>query len=130
MQRVVNAGQGDTKFERAALGLDDWRERVMAFGFGTNLGGTVAWNFDRQCPEQRILRWHLREATLGFWHHLLHCHRGGRVVDHPLQMANLAATLANRGWYRLPHFIHAVGDEGKPLWIGHAHGDWRGRRPF
>ena len=33
-------------------------------------------------------------------------------------MANLAATLANRGWYRLPHFVHALGDEGKPSGLG------------
>ena len=33
-------------------------------------------------------------------------------------MANLAATLANRGWYRLPHFVRDLGGNGKPSGLG------------
>jgi penicillin-binding protein 2 len=33
----------------------------------------------------------------------------------PLQMANFAATVANRGYYYTPHLIKSVGKEGKPL---------------
>jgi penicillin-binding protein 2 len=33
----------------------------------------------------------------------------------PLQMANFAATVANRGFYVTPHLIKAIGDSLKPL---------------
>ena len=33
----------------------------------------------------------------------------------PLQMANFAATVANRGFYYEPHLIKSIGDSGKPL---------------
>ncbi len=118
MQRVVNAGKGDTKFERAALGLDDWRKRVMAFGFGTNLGGRLPGTSTGSVPDSDYYdgiygrrRWDfgtVYSISIG----------EGELLTTPLQMANLAATLANRGWYRLPHFIHAVGDEGKPSGLG------------
>ena len=34
----------------------------------------------------------------------------GEIGVAPIQMANLAAIIANRGWYRTPHFVKAVGD--------------------
>jgi penicillin-binding protein 2 len=118
MQRVVNAGQGDSKFERAALGLDDWRDRVMAFGFGTNLGGRLPGTSTGSVPGSAYYdgiygrrRWDfgtIYSIAIG----------EGELLTTPLQMANLAATLANRGWYRLPHFVHALGDEGKPSGLG------------
>ena len=33
----------------------------------------------------------------------------------PLQMANFAATVANRGYYYTPHLIKGIGDTGEPL---------------
>ena len=33
----------------------------------------------------------------------------------PLQMANFAATVANRGFYYTPHLVKSIGDSGKPL---------------
>jgi penicillin-binding protein 2 len=33
----------------------------------------------------------------------------------PLQMANFAATIANKGFYYIPHLVKAIGEEGKPL---------------
>ena len=34
---------------------------------------------------------------------------------YPLQMANFAATVANRGYYITPHMVKSIGKEGKPL---------------
>ena len=33
----------------------------------------------------------------------------------PIQMANFAATVANRGYYITPHLVKSIGDSGKPL---------------
>jgi penicillin-binding protein 2 len=33
----------------------------------------------------------------------------------PLQMANFAATVANKGYYITPHLVKSIGDSGKPL---------------
>lgn len=44
---------------------------------------------------------------------LLPLERENLVV--PIQMANFAATVANRGYYFTPHLIKSIGDSGKPL---------------
>ena len=118
MQRVVGAAEGDNRFERAARGLDDWRERVQAFGFGTRLGGRLPGTSSGNIPDSRYYdkvygsrRWDfgtIYSIAIG----------EGELLTTPLQMANLAATLANRGWYRLPHFIRSVGNSGKPSGLG------------
>ncbi|MCH1575058.1 MAG: hypothetical protein L7S67_02170 [Flavobacteriales bacterium] len=118
MQRVVNAGDGDSKFERAALGLDDWRKRVMAFGFGTNLGGRLPGTSLGSVPDSKYYDGIYGRRRWDFGTVYSIAIGEGELLTTPLQMANLAATLANRGWYRLPHFIHAVGDQGKPLGLG------------
>ena len=33
----------------------------------------------------------------------------------PMQMANFAATVANRGFYYIPHIVKSIGSHGKPL---------------
>ncbi|HRH35807.1 MAG TPA: penicillin-binding transpeptidase domain-containing protein, partial [Catalimonadaceae bacterium] len=33
----------------------------------------------------------------------------------PLHMANMAAILANRGYFYSPHFVRKIGDKGKPV---------------
>ncbi|MAC17457.1 MAG: peptidoglycan glycosyltransferase [Flavobacteriales bacterium] len=118
MQRVVNSGKGKGRFERAANGLDSWRDRALAFGFGTDLGarlpGTSRGNVPGSADYDRIYgarRWDfgtIYSISIG----------EGELLTTPLQMANLAATLANRGWYRLPHFVRSLGTDGKPEGLG------------
>ncbi len=118
MQRVVTAGQGAGRFERAANGLDHWRERVTAFGFGTQLSarlpGTSKGNVPGSAYYDGIYghrRWDfgtIYSISIG----------EGELLSTPLQMANLAAILANRGWYHQPHYVRDMGGKGKPSGLG------------
>ena len=36
----------------------------------------------------------------------------GEVKITPLQMANIAAIIANKGWYYTPHFVKSIGNKG------------------
>lgn len=118
MQRVVGSAGGETRFDRAAMGLDAWRERVLAFGFGTNLGGRLPGTSSGFIPDSRYYdgiygrrRWDfgtIYSIAIG----------EGELLTTPMQMANLAATIANRGWYRTPHFIRSIGKQGKPSGLG------------
>lgn len=118
MQKVVVAGKGKDRFDRAANGLDAWWERVTAFGFGSKLGGrlpgTSSGNIPNSAYYNRIYgqrRWDfgtIYSISIG----------EGELLTTPLQMANLAAILANRGWYRQPHFVRNMGGNGKPSGLG------------
>jgi len=118
MQRMVEEGDGKGHFEKAANGLDYWRERTLAFGFGSSLGarlpGTSSGNIPGSAYYDRVYgprRWDfgtIYSISIG----------EGELLTTPLQMANLAAILANRGWYRLPHFVRDLGGDGKPSGLG------------
>jgi penicillin-binding protein 2 len=38
----------------------------------------------------------------------------GEILISPLQMANYAAIIANKGYYYIPHVIKAIGEDGQP----------------
>jgi penicillin-binding protein 2 len=90
-------------------GYDVWREYVESFGFGNRLGidlggelpGTL---FTRADYDRRYNRsWNsLTVLSLSIGQGELGCT--------PLQMANLCAIIANRGYYYTPHVVSRVGD--------------------
>jgi penicillin-binding protein 2 len=114
MRRVVERKQTGNRFEDAALGLAEWAERITKFGFGTSLGadipGVKPGNVPSPSYYNRIygeLRWAystIYSISIG----------EGELLVSPLQMANLAATIANRGHWYAPHVIRSIGAEGKP----------------
>ncbi|MBK9174771.1 MAG: hypothetical protein IPM46_00230 [Flavobacteriales bacterium] len=87
----------------------------------------------RQHPRPRLLRPQVRQGALGLQHHLQREHRSGRSAHRTIQMANLAAIFANKGWYYDPHVVRAVGEadslqakyrekhvvEAAPHWFDH-----------
>ena len=95
------------KFERAKDGFDVWRDYVLSFGFGRKLesdflGEGPGFVPDRDFYDKRFHRsWNaltLLSLSIG----------QGELGCTPLQMANLAATVANRGYYYIPHIVRSV----------------------
>ena len=92
-------------------GFTAWKNHVESFGFGhklnvdqpNELGGTVP-----------SIEFYNRYFRKGGWNSLtiLSLSIGqGELGATPLQMANLAATIANRGEFYTPHFVKGQGDE-------------------
>jgi penicillin-binding protein 2 len=118
MERWINHRNTGSHFATAADGLDRWRAQVMAFGFGTKLGnrlrGTATGNIPAAAYYDKIYgkrHWDFRtiySIAIG----------EGELLTTPLQMANLAAILANRGWYREPHYVKDLGGIGPPAGVG------------
>lgn len=114
MRRVVERKQAENRFKDAAIGLEEWSERIKKFGFGTNLEtdipGVKSGNVPTPSYYNRIygeFRWAystIYSISIG----------EGELLINPLQMANLAAIIANRGHYYRPHVIRSIDNEGKP----------------
>ena len=85
--------------------FDKWREYVMSFGFGrklgsdfpSELGGNIPTSdyYDRMYGEGRWRFQTIISLSIG----------QGEIGATPLQIANLAATMANRGYYYIPHIV-------------------------
>jgi len=114
MRRMVNQYPNLDKFDNARLGLGWWTERVEDFGFGTNLGGHVPGTRPGLVPDSSYYNklygrrhWTYRtiySISIG----------EGELLATPLHMANLAAIIANKGWYMEPHLVRDIGGKGKP----------------
>ena len=88
-----------------ARAMDRWAEYVRSFGFGTRLGSDFPSEIAGFVPDSRTYD---RVYGEGGWKALsvISLSIGqGELGCTPLHLANLAATIANRGWYRIPHIV-------------------------
>lgn len=115
LRRMVNQGKSDNPFDDTRIGLLEWNQHISSFGFGKPLGidlpnekgglvPSVAY-YDRAYGGRPWKFSNIYSIAIG---------EGENLVV-PLQMANFAATIANRGYYITPHLIKAIGDSAKPL---------------
>ena len=95
------------KFERAKDGFDVWREYVDSFGFGRKLESDFLGEGSGYVPTRQFYdkMYHKSWNALT----LLSLSIGqGELGCTPLQMANLAAIVANRGYYYIPHIVREI----------------------
>lgn len=93
------------KYPGIAESLDKWREYVMSFGFGHKLGSDFPAELGGTIPTSKYYN---RIYGKGGWKFttIVSLSIGqGEIGVTPLQIANLCATVANRGYYHIPHII-------------------------
>ena len=91
--------------------MNTWRDYMVSMGFGYALGIDLPAEKRGLIPNAEYYTKHLKQ-----WNGLTIISIAigqGEVTATPLQIANLAATIANRGYYYVPHVVRKV--EGEPL---------------
>ncbi len=102
---------GDT-YERSAQGLQRWEQLVANFGFGRKLGVDLGNEKKGNLPNVDYYnKIYKGEKTWKFSNIYSLSIGEGELVVSPLKMANLAAIIANRGWYIPPHLVKGIGDK-------------------
>lgn len=99
------------RYENTEEAFNHWREHVMSFGFGEILGSDFTNELKGNIP---TAAYYDRYYTSGHWNFLtiLSLAIGqGELLITPLQMANMTAAIANRGWYYVPHLAKDLGDK-------------------
>jgi len=114
MRRMIQPRKESNVFAEARDQLGDWSASIRRFGLGTDLGGHFPGLRSGSVPDTTLYdklygrkRWAystIYSISIG----------EGELLTTPLHMANLAATLANRGSFRTPHVIQSIGSKGKP----------------
>ena len=95
------------KFNDVKEGLDIWVEYVKSFGFGRKLDSDFLDEETGYVPTSE----RYNRVYRGSWngHTVISLSIGqGELGCTPLQMANLAAIVANRGFYYIPHIVKAI----------------------
>ena len=87
-----------------------WREMVMSFGFGARLGSDFPSELSGNIPSADFYNRYYRKGHWRFQTVVSLSIGQGEILTTPLQIANLAAIMANRGYYYIPHVVKASSD--------------------
>lgn len=103
----------NNKYGSVSEAYNKWRDYLLEFGFGKKLGieftnelpGLIPSTgyFDRYYGKNRWKALTVISMAIG----------QGEIGTTPLQMANMTAAIANRGYYYTPHVVKAIGTEGR-----------------
>ena len=96
------------KYPKAEKGYNVWRDHVMSFGLGQKINHELIGLGPGLVPESSYYNgiygkdhWNaltVRSLAIG----------QGEISVTPFQMANMAAVIANRGYYIEPHFVRSI----------------------
>ena len=112
-RRVIQQGKYKNIYKDSQYGLTVWRDYMLRFGFGQKLpidlpmSGVQKGNI----PDTAYYnRWYGKERW-AFSTIYSNSIGQGEVTVVPIQMANLAAIVANRGYYITPHVVRFYGPD-------------------
>ena len=91
--------------------FDRWRDYVLSFGFGAPLGSDFPAELGGNIPTSKYYD-RIYGARHWRFSNIVSLSIGqGEIGATPLQIANLAAIMANRGWYKVPHIVRSTGEQ-------------------
>ncbi len=95
------------KYDNVAEALDAWHDYVTSFGFGRKLGSDFPAELSGSIPTSKTYN---KAYGKGWWNSttVISLSIGqGEILATPMHLANLCATIANRGYYIIPHIVKA-----------------------
>ncbi len=93
------------RYESIQDAFDKWRDYVTSFGFGRKLGSDFPSELGGNIPTSAYYNKIYGRKGWRFQTIISLSIGQGEIGVTPLQIANLCATVANRGWYIIPHII-------------------------
>lgn len=112
VRKIIHKGRKKNFFADAEAGLNVWAAYMNSFGLGVSFETDITGLRPGLIPNAAYYdKWYghhtwafstIRSIAIG----------QGEVKVTPLHMANIAAIIANRGWYYTPHFVKSIGGRG------------------
>ena len=103
-----------SKYGSPANALEVWKTHLVSMGYGYPLGVDLPHENRGFLPNSKFYSKYYGE---GHWsaNTIISVSIGqGEILATPLQIANLAATIANRGWFITPHAVKEIQDTVMP----------------
>ncbi len=100
------------KYSKFIDGYNHWRDMVKTFGPGTSLGTDLPFDKPGNVPS---VNYYNKVFGENHWRSNTIISLGigqAELLLVPLQMANVATIVANKGYYYIPHCINGVGKKG------------------
>ena len=103
-----------SKYGSSAKAFEVWKNHLVSMGYGYKLGLDLPGEKRGFLPNAKFYD---KFYTEGHWsgNTIISVSIGqGEVLATPLQIANLCATIANRGWFITPHVVKEIQDTVMP----------------
>ncbi|MFT7114013.1 MAG: penicillin-binding protein 2 [Candidatus Azotimanducaceae bacterium] len=97
------------KYSNTAEGYTNWRKHIMSFGLGSYLGNDLPTGKRGLVPSKN---YYDRVYGKNSWRAVTNISLAigqGELLATPIQLANMTAAIANRGYYFTPHIVQSVG---------------------
>ena len=118
VKKIIQQQKKRNNFADAEIGLNLWHKYMNSFGLGNKLETDISGQRPGLIPNSKYYdriygrnQWAfstIRSISIG----------QGEIKLTPLQMANIAAIIANKGWYITPHFVKSIGKKGpRPIYL-------------
>lgn len=114
-RRMLSQAKTGDPFRDSRDGLAEWHKLVVTFGFGTPLGVDLPNEKGGLMPSVPYYDRAYRNRPWKFSNIYSIAIGEGENLVVPMQMANFVATIANRGYYYVPHLVKSIGSSGQPL---------------
>jgi penicillin-binding protein 2 len=115
LRKMLNKGVVNDPFEDTRIGLAEWNKHIKSFGFGSRLGIDLPNEKSGLIPSPAYYDRAYNNRPWKFSNIYSIAIGEGENLVVPIQMANFAATIANRGYFYTPHLVKSIGADGKPL---------------
>lgn len=117
-RRLIYNNSEKNTFKASAVGLQKWHDMVSKFGIGQRLGVDLPSELRGNLPDVEYYdalyhrhgedKWKFSNVySLGIGE--------GELLISPMKLVNLAATVANRGYYITPHYIKGFNKVGEAV---------------
>lgn len=99
-----------SKYGSSGNAFEVWKKHLVTMGYGYRLGVDLPGESRGFIPNEEYYN---KRYGAGHWsaNTIISVSIGqGEILATPLQIANLCATVANRGWFITPHAVRAIAD--------------------
>ncbi|MCB4799902.1 penicillin-binding protein 2 [Neotamlana laminarinivorans] len=101
------------KTGNASEGIDTWSKHAKSFGLGNFLNNDLYVGQKGRIPDRDYYK-HIYPKTFYSTYTISNAIGQGEVATTPIQLANMAAAIANRGYFYTPHIIKHIEGETLP----------------
>lgn len=99
------------KYDNASDGMDIWSNHIQSFGLGNFLGNDLSVGKKGSIPDGAYYDSWYPDFRWGATTILSNAIGQGEILVTPIQLANMTAAIANRGYYYTPHIIKSIEGE-------------------
>ena len=99
------------KYDSPSLGLDSWSKHIKSFGLGDYLGYDLSIGKKGFIPESNYYNKFYGNNRWSAATTISNSIGQGEILTTPIQMANFASAIANRGFFYKPHFVKKINNQ-------------------